>query len=276
MKKIALIVLILSMFHKANAVTDIATPTVSGHWTISGSPYLIHNDISINAGDALVIDPGVQVIFLGYYHIWSAGTFNAVGTDSLPITFDVQDTTGWYLTSSTTGGWGGMGFGYSTTTTSTSPDFTELKYCNFSHMKNDGLNIGKNMNISYCNIHDNFGRCVTLGNTTSGITTTSELSYCNFYNNYVEYGLAFYVLSPKKIWDVHHNQFYQNRTGMASYFIYYGNSTILFQDNIVRNNIADSQSHLLFTLNSKGNFSRNKVYENTGWKVAPLSFESSS
>ncbi|MEI8194164.1 MAG: hypothetical protein WCG64_09885, partial [Flavobacteriia bacterium] len=40
---------------------------VSGTWTTANSPYLVTGNIGVPAGQTLVIQPGVQVVFQGFY-----------------------------------------------------------------------------------------------------------------------------------------------------------------------------------------------------------------
>lgn len=69
---------------------------VSGNWYKSHSPYYITGNIAVPAGDTLSIEPGVDVIFLGYYRFYINGRLNAVGTAPDSIRFVPQDTViGW-------------------------------------------------------------------------------------------------------------------------------------------------------------------------------------
>src|ERR1035441_6757608 len=60
MKKVSCILLLLCCAVFVNASTSITTPNVSGHWTLAGSPYEVFNNITVNAGQSLIIDPGVE------------------------------------------------------------------------------------------------------------------------------------------------------------------------------------------------------------------------
>ena len=63
---------------------DITTNTT---WGIVGSPYYIDDNILINQGVKLTIDPGVEVLFNGSYTITVEGVLNATGTRNNPIIF---------------------------------------------------------------------------------------------------------------------------------------------------------------------------------------------
>ena len=59
--RIILPFLLLCLVVNAKASTSITTSAVSGHWTLSGSPYLINNDIQVASAQSLTIDAGVSV-----------------------------------------------------------------------------------------------------------------------------------------------------------------------------------------------------------------------
>ena len=52
-----------------NAQTSIPAGTVSGTWTLAGSPYNIQGAIQIPNGDSLIIQPGVSVVFHDTYKL---------------------------------------------------------------------------------------------------------------------------------------------------------------------------------------------------------------
>jgi flagellar hook assembly protein FlgD len=56
-------------------------------WDIFGSPYIVTGDITINNGVALTINPGVQVLFDGFYNITANGVLDAQGNASNRIVF---------------------------------------------------------------------------------------------------------------------------------------------------------------------------------------------
>ena len=109
--------------------------SVSGTWTMAGSPYLVTNTISIQNGATLRIQPGVEVIFQGFYYFEISGSLIAIGSQVAPITFKMNDTTGWYNDLQMAGGWRGIQFqsfagGY---------DSSALTYCIIKDVKH-GLN----------------------------------------------------------------------------------------------------------------------------------------
>ncbi|MEZ4721679.1 MAG: right-handed parallel beta-helix repeat-containing protein [Flavobacteriales bacterium] len=75
----------LVLGHELLSQTNIPGGVVSGTWVQSSSPYHIHGDVFIN--DSLIIEPGVRVIFEGYYDINVSGKLSAEGTSSDSIYF---------------------------------------------------------------------------------------------------------------------------------------------------------------------------------------------
>lgn len=81
------IVLLTCICLLSNARSGIMGP-VSGHWTKAYSPYQITDDITINTGDTLLIDPGVSILFSSGKSLFVNGTLKALGTSAERIMFD--------------------------------------------------------------------------------------------------------------------------------------------------------------------------------------------
>ena len=97
MKKLIVLIWILFGIGILHADTHISAGNVSGIWTYANSPYIIDGEISIQIGDELVIEPGVQVTFSGHYKFIVYGRLIAEGTSSEIILFTALDhVTGWY------------------------------------------------------------------------------------------------------------------------------------------------------------------------------------
>jgi len=79
----------------ANASTSVASGTVSGHWTLAGSPYLIQGSIYIPQDSTLLIDPGVTVNFQTSFtpYLLVQGQLLAMGAIGDSIYFTAADTT---------------------------------------------------------------------------------------------------------------------------------------------------------------------------------------
>ena len=69
--------------------TEIPAGEVSGTWTQDESPYYISGDIAVSQDDKLVIEPGVQVFFMGPYGmtIGEYAFLTAEGNENSPIEF---------------------------------------------------------------------------------------------------------------------------------------------------------------------------------------------
>ncbi|MBD3342234.1 MAG: choice-of-anchor D domain-containing protein, partial [Candidatus Lokiarchaeota archaeon] len=93
---------------------------VSGIWTKANSPYYVVNDIAVQVGDSLIIEPGVQIRFRGKYKFVVYGKLKAVGRpdDNILFTRD-QD--------SEENNWRGLGF-------KDASKLNELKYCTFEYI----------------------------------------------------------------------------------------------------------------------------------------------
>lgn len=110
------------VFSTLQATTYINSSTVSGEWTLSGSPYYVMNDISIPEGQTLSIMPGVRVFTEGLYAINVNGTLRAIGTAADSIYFTAADTTA---------GWHGLHFNQVTS----EPDSSYITHCHISYGK---------------------------------------------------------------------------------------------------------------------------------------------
>ncbi len=96
MKKIIIIFSLLFIFAFSLADTHIPAGNVNGVWTFPNSPYIIDGEISIQQGDELTIEPGIQVIFSGHYKFNIYGRILAEGTATDSIIFIAQNTfEGW-------------------------------------------------------------------------------------------------------------------------------------------------------------------------------------
>jgi len=111
----------------ASAETIIPGGPVSGTWDLAGSPYLVEGEITLNSNQTLTIDPGVEVLFQGWYKFIVEGILLAVGTEEDSILFTATDTTF---------GWHGLRF-YDL---STQPDSSKLVYCKVTYGRSSSDN----------------------------------------------------------------------------------------------------------------------------------------
>lgn len=75
------------LFATATSQTNYWYSDTSGTWITSMSPYYVVGDITISSGNAIVIEPGVEVKFEGDFQIQVLGTLDAQGTATSPIQF---------------------------------------------------------------------------------------------------------------------------------------------------------------------------------------------
>lgn len=87
MRSCFLLFVLLCLLPGLNAATSVQPGNVSGIWTAAGSPYLIQGDINIPSGQNLQLNPGVQLIFQGYYRLNVLGSLQAVGAPGDSILF---------------------------------------------------------------------------------------------------------------------------------------------------------------------------------------------
>ena len=89
-KLICIISLLLAAWGVVWGQTEVSGD-VSGEWTLSGDPYIVIGNCTVPHGESLTIEPGVQVLFDGYFWLKSLGTLIAEGTESDSIIFTSND-----------------------------------------------------------------------------------------------------------------------------------------------------------------------------------------
>lgn len=100
--------------------TVIPGGNVSGHWDLDGSPYQIEGDIELHPDSSLIIDAGVEVLFMQDFRFRIYGSLQAIGKANSTVIFDTGNT--FYR-------WYGLEF---RDTTGSAPDSSILVYCHFS------------------------------------------------------------------------------------------------------------------------------------------------
>lgn len=95
MKKILFVLGVLSIC--LLGATVIPGGDVSGVWEASGSPYYVDGEITLQAGEELVIEAGTDIFFNDHYKFIIYGRLEAVGTISDSITFKaLNPAVGWH------------------------------------------------------------------------------------------------------------------------------------------------------------------------------------
>ena len=141
MKKLFTLLLITLLSICAQAATNIPAGNVgAATWNLAGSPYLIAGNITVTS--TLNIQAGVEVVFLAHAQLKVNGILRAIGSQSQPIVFKRDDTTGWYNDATPNGGWRGIFFNEFN-----GVDSSLLSYCIVQDVKH-GINGVQNDNAA--------------------------------------------------------------------------------------------------------------------------------
>lgn len=242
----------------AKATTDITAPTISGHWTASGSPYRIFNDVRVPSGQYLHIGPGVEVILQGAYRIYVDGGMIARGTATQPIRFHVQDTVGWHNSSSMAGAWAGIYYtAYNSADFGGTADSSTIEYCNVEDMKGEGLR------IDYRSFR--FKNCAFTHNKSAVSSNMDpvhsfEMDNCQFYNNLLPGGGC--VSCVQGSVNVHNCSFFDNKL-LASVMGSFNCQSVFRNNKIYRNMQLADHSGGAISVTGSALVEHNQIYENT-------------
>lgn len=225
---------------KASVIYASGLLTFNTFW--SADTVIVNGELSINAGVTLSIDPGTKVIFQGHHKIIVYGRILAIGDEDSPITFTINDTTGFSNMSSNAGGWYGIRF-----TGNTSSDTSKFVFCNFSYGKANGTGDDANGGAIFL---DEFSNIL--------------VSNCIFEKNASKtYGGAIYIRKSDGI--IKENIFKENKSANGGgIFIFFGTTHIY--NNIFNTNFASTAGGGMFcsdttTSRIHGNlFQRNMGY----------------
>ncbi len=274
MKLVYSILLGILMSTYACGSTTITGPLVSGHWTLIGSPYYIYDNITVPTGSTLTIDRGVQVVFQGLYSLWVAGNLVAIGTQTQPIDFRAQDTSGWADASLATGGWHGINVNAATTGI---PDSTHFAWCNIQDMKFYPFVTSRPLKLSNCNFSHNSvptgianNSIINIMGSLSDSSFLFEMDSCNIYNNYSGPAIRT-IASSHGILHLSNCSIHDNDCAVA---ISLNSVNVLLTNNSIYNNrqsdtFLHSNSAIRLT-KCHGVISGNKIYNNTSLFVAAL------
>ena len=277
MKRLLYTTLLLLSAMGVFASTTIVTPTICGHWTTSGSPYLIANNIDIPVDSTLTIDPGVEVIFQGLYHLRVHGQLIAAGTVATPILFHAQDTTGWYDDLSPLGGWHGIFFD---PYTSSAPDHTVFEHCILSDMKYGGvagvspsaeIESYRTLVIKSCEFFHNQmtgmnGQCVILATMQSGLFTLED---CDIHDNFAYMGVIYTNNYPSGH-SVFKGNKVHNNIALDMLFTTQGQVDVIDNDFYDNHNTGSGGTTVFITTNAVGTVSGNKIHHNSSTHIGPL------
>ncbi len=266
MQRNILILLFISIITFVCADTNIPSGNVSGIWEIEGSPYNIFGDIIIQEEDSLIVEPGVEVIFQGYYSFLIEGCLSAVGVESDLITFTVIDTTGFSNTNTTDGSWNGFTFDNEDATAVTQ---TILSYCDISYAKKIGgypdgqggaifIDYGGSADITHNRIHNNIaGRGGAINMHEPTIITNNHIT-----DNYAIYGGGGIAVSYNNVIIIN-NVIAYNRAGLGGGGIVLGGSqNIICCNNTIAYNQSEQGNGIYYSYHYPIDFYNNIIWGN--------------
>jgi parallel beta-helix repeat protein len=171
----------------ARADTTEVSGAVSGVWTRAGSPYAVVGEVTVPAGETLVIAPGVEVRFRGRYHFFVNGLLKSVGTETDSIVFTRDRPIEEHK-------WMGLRFDRC------SPGCS-LAWCRVEYVKNDGpypdVRGGAvyveacSPTISHCALCHNYSHNANANGGGGGVFVVyggPVVEYCHIFDNYVDSG----------------------------------------------------------------------------------------
>lgn len=266
-------ILLMMSLKYATANTPVSG-NVSGQWTTAGSPYLVQGNINVAAGQTLSIQPGVEVIFEGFYRFTVNGQLRAIGNSSSPIVFKMNDTTGWHNDISQSGGWRGIQynpFGGGGT------DSSELSYCTIQDVKHgingtvngiNALNVTyRSLKVSYCIFRHNQssanqsdGKII---NVTLQATQHFDMQHCEIYDSKVRIAVVF-INGPATI---SRNTLHHNTGGSTFWSIL---SELLFADNEVHHNTHTFDMTAVKVDGGHNTLANNRIHHNTADRMGAI------
>jgi parallel beta-helix repeat protein len=160
---------------------------VSGVWDDTLGPYAVVGEVTVPAGETLIIRPGVEVRFRGRYHLTVNGVLLAQGAESDSVVFTRDQPTEEHK-------WKGIRF------ENALPGCT-LAYCRIEYVKNDGpypeVRGGavycsySSPVVSHCALCHNYSHNANANGGGGGVFaefSSPVVEYCHVFDNYVDSG----------------------------------------------------------------------------------------
>ena len=230
----------------------------------------VNCDINVDDQKTLSISRGTVVRFMGNYKINVAGRILANGTSSMPVSFIVNDTTGYSNVSNSNGGWHGIRFDNVSPTNDTS----RFNYCNFMNGKATGTGNDRcggvlfvkqtsKLTISNCNFTNN--RSIGDGGAVYSLQSNIRISNSVFRTNKAS-GNAGAVYLKKSSCNLTSNIFNSNQSLNVMGFggaLYMDTCTIRFVNSLISRNSARYGAGIFMNVTS-AEVNNNTIAENTG------------
>lgn len=239
MKSIFLLMTCLLLMGLNTARADLITVSgnVSGTW--SADTVLVVGDVGVADGQVLTIQPGVEVLFKGFYKFVIEGQLTAAGTAADSIIF---------TPTTSSGRWGGLRF--------QNPDAGSiLEYCRVDKVHGQGylwypfgggVELTGTLTLRHCEIsnnvaHDPIAYPGYYNGMGGGIKVNDgsnvTIEYCHIASNHSDYSGGIDVGNSCTV-DIGFNMIEQNWSRYQSGGMEIYGSTASIHDNVIRDNIA--------------------------------------
>jgi predicted outer membrane repeat protein len=171
---------------------------VFGTWSNETySTYIIDGDITVSAGNTLILEPGIEIVFSGHYKFNVYGKLLALGTEDANINFTAQNqATGWHglrLFNQNANG----------------QEISTLSYCNLLYGRANGTYPDNNGGAIYCdNSNININNSIISNNSATGAGgaiclfngSTLDISSSVINNNTASEGGAIFSYNPMYVY----------------------------------------------------------------------------
>lgn len=232
---------------KSFGQTNVPAGNVSGIWTKQNSPYNIHNNITVPAGETLTIEAGVEVLFFGHYSLSINGNLLARGTEADSIIFDRFDEKSFWHS-------------IRIENVDTYSDSTIFEYCRIAHTNYlDGNNVSTNGGSAI--FVKNFDKV--------------RVSHSLLRNNKGWGGAGVYAEKANII--VNKNTIRNNSVQLSGSGIYIEGGSPLIRGNRIERNYAGSGAGGIYLSESNSTIENNIIsYNNCYWSGAGVVIRSNS
>jgi hypothetical protein len=250
-RRFCLVIVSLFFIFFDSHATEIPGGNISGTWTLANSPYHINGEITIPNDSTLIIEPGVEVIFMGHFKFNVQGSILSIGTEKDSIIFTADDhSTGWH----------GLKFD----NTPSLNDSSILEYCRFEYGK---ANTGSGdvnrcggaiyakcdkLRISHCLFQLNLCYHTDITQTGGGaiaIIDSSIVEFCEFSENTGVFGGAMLIWGCSLHPLIRNNYFHHNNghgtINIGSWSC--NNTSPIFINNIIADNSSNGHGIIHFS-----------------------------